>query len=142
MDNRDRELILMKEQMFPNQKYNLNVIPLAIDSTRNATIAVAGTPSASITVVKGQNLQNPSQWVDIFPQGQTLSIPGGGSGHILFAATNNGIDGNIYGKLIDDTGAVLIPQSNQFAVHGALMYWETDFTMPFRNYTLTCEAGH
>lgn len=138
----DRALQLMKEQVLPTLKFNVGVRTLGLDSSRQVGITVLGTPAASIGAIRFQDLDTPSFWFNVYPENQQAKCRGGGNFHIVFGAYNNGTDGNIWGKLTDDAGVVLIATTTQWCAHGALQYWERDAPMPQRNYTLTCEVGH
>ena len=113
------------------------------DQTQVLTIIGLGEPVANINAIRVQDMKTMT-WYTVYPEGaQAYVTPGTRSGHIVFGAINyGGVDGDLWGKLTDDTGRVLIPQTYQWCQVGLFVYWEIDFDMPSRNYTLYLEVGH
>jgi len=101
-----------------------------------------GEPKASIIGIRAQDMVR-FLWYEVYPEEvQAYCVPGEKKLHVVFGAKNvGGADGELRGKLTDDTGAVIIPELARWCNVGNFVYWESDITMPPSDYGLMVEVG-
>lgn len=120
---------------------------MSADQSLSVLVMPLGNPVAQINAIRAHDNEK-AVWYNVYPENQQAYCTPGPAGpnsglHVIFGAKNIGTaDGNLFGKMTDDTGAVLIASSSQWCVVGNFVYWEKDIVMPTRNYTVTCQVGH
>jgi len=103
---------------------------------------VGNEPKASILAIRAQDMVR-FLWYEVYPEEvQAYCAPGEKKLHVVFGAKNvGGADGELRGKLTDDTGVVIIPELARWCNVGNFVYWESDITMPPSDYGLMVEIG-
>ena len=116
---------------------------LGVDQTHAFKVIPLGEPFASIYGVRVHD-NIAGVWYNVSPEGQqAYCTPGAVALHVVFGGMNVGdVDGYIWGKLTDDEGKVIIPQTPQWCPLGQFVWWELTFNMPTRDYLLGIEEGH
>lgn len=124
------------------EKYKVNII-IKNPVTYGFVIYPIGEPKA---VLEGVRVHDniTGVWYEVYPEEVIAYCTAGKAAlHIVFGAVNGGnMDGNLWGKLVDDEEVVIIPKASQWTPVGNLVWWEKTIDMPQREYSLTMEMGH
>ena len=114
-----------------------------VDETHPFTVILLAEPKATIMGIRTyDNIEE--VWYEVHPEmKQAYCTPGAGALHVVFGGMNvGGVNGYIWGKLTDDEGKEIIPETPQWCAVGAFVWWEKTIDMPARDYGLTVEVGH
>lgn len=128
---------------------------LGVDETMGFTITTVGEALAAISSISLGCKQPDLVWTvyNVYPGGAVpQAIPGASSllfeplgiGSKINVLNNGDADGDIFCRVIDDTGK-LIFEETQSIVAGGWTYFPSApvaFDMPMREYILTVEVGH
>ena len=129
---------------------------LGVDETRGFSVTVIGEALARLSTLKigCRQLDGTMVFFDILLGEVPSGVPG--VGNLLFramsplpfrpsdvAAINDGINGMIFMRVTDDTGAEIL-YAEGVVDQGYAMFMMSDvvFDMPARDYSLTVEVGH
>ena len=98
---------------------------------------------ARIIGIRSQDLVA-MRWYSVYPEKEpAYCTPLPKKLHVVFGAENVGTeDGNLWGRLTNSAGKVLIEGRLQWCPVGQFVYWESDLDMPFKRLDLVVKVGH
>jgi len=150
----DRQLLLAEQDYAGTREMLRRVGILAVDQTKSFTVIAIGNALASLVklVINCKQLDGTTRAFDILAGQVASAVPGAGNLAFLadivsrvgdIQAKNVGtIDGTLYIKVTDDTGAQIGYWTGSVAVGGVLNNTSVVFAMPGRDYVITVEVGH